>query len=288
MKRLILLAAVLLVAGCGDATGSSGETGSEPNLTEPPPITLHLDEGDLAVEPWAWCWANGCVDGSRPDAPESVGSPSEVAFSFPEEDWEFTATFNEHGMEKKCARRIAMPLETTGSGTWRIDPVGPAGAWDVDLFGQGPGGDVITTFTWDTPIEGWYPEEVTGSAAVLADNDGELDSYGVEIGVQDLAEHPDDARAAVTVTSADGRSVTLETRPQRECYSEGSLWFSASEAVGRRATELGAGPFEYAVELTLDGTTYVGRGTWPDGESEDEAPHVPLTWTPELPAYEGG
>jgi hypothetical protein len=287
MKRLLLLAAVLLVGGCGDATGSGGETGSEPDLTEPPPITLHLADRDLELRPWTWCYGNGCVDGWHGDDLESVGSPSSVEFSFPEEDWHFTATFNEHGVEK-CARRISMPVEPAGDGSWVIEPAGPAGTWDVDISGGGPGGDVITTFTWTTPTDGALPGTPTGSAAVLADHDGELDSYGVEIGVDNLAAQPREASASVTVTSADGQSVTIDTKPQRSCYSEGSLWFTASDDVGRRATELGAGPFEYAVELTLDGATYTGRGSWPDGETEDIAPHVPLTWAPELPAYTGG
>ena len=84
-----------------------------------------------------------------------------------------------------------------------------------------------------------------------------------------------------------GESVTLTPRWERDCYSEGSLSFLASDDQGRRATHLGAGPFTYDVALTLDGTTYHGLGTWPNGETEDIAPHVPLTWTPELPAYEG-
>ena len=61
----------------------------------------------------------------------------------------------------------------------------------------------------------------------------------------------------------------------------------APDDEGRRATQLGAGPFTYDVALTMDGRTYHGLGTWPDGETEDTAPHVPLTWTPELPAYDG-
>ncbi len=282
MKSLLVLT-VLLVAGCG---GGTNVVGGGPDLAEPPPVTLHLDDGDLELDAWAWCWENGCVDGWHGNDLESVGSPSEVAFSFPEEDWEFTATFNEHGV-KKCPRRISVPASARDDGTWLVQPTGPAGVWDVDLFGQGPGGDVITTFTWTTPTGGSLPEPATGSAAVLADNDGELDSYGVEIAVEDLLSQPDDASASVTVTSASGESVTIDTRRQRGCYSEGSLWFTAPDDAGRAATSLGEGPFEYVVELTLDGTTYTGRGTWPDGEAEDNAPHVPLTWTPALPTYQG-
>lgn len=89
------------------------------------------------------------------------------------------------------------------------------------------------------------------------------------------------------VTGADGRAVTLKPRWDKDCFDQGSLTFTAPHEEGLRATELGAGPFTYDVELTLDGTTYHGVGTWPDGETEDIAPHVPLTWTPALPVYRG-
>jgi len=283
MKPLLLVVVALVLAGCGDGTNA---VGAGPDLAEPPPVTLHLSADDVVLDPWSWCWESGCVDGWHGGDLESVGSPSEVPFSFPEADWEFTATFNEHGV-KRCPRRISVPVAAADDGTWLLRPAGPAGVWDVDLFGRGPGGDVITTFTWTTPADGGAPAP-SGSAAVLADHDGELDSYGVEIGVDNLAGQPREASASVTVTGADGRSVTIDTRPQRECSSEGSLWFTAGDEAGRAATEIGAGPFEYVVELTLDGTTYAGRGTWPDDETDDIAPHVPLTWTPALPAYTGG
>ena len=67
---------------------------------------------------------------------------------------------------------------------------------------------MITTFRWTTSRDGALPGPATGSAAVLADHDGELDSYGVEVFVQDLADQPRQAAATVTVTqcAGDGRS----------------------------------------------------------------------------------
>ena len=55
----------------------------------------------------------------------------------------------------------------------------------MDVFARG-NGDVITTFRWTTPVSGAMPAEAGGSAAVLADHDGELDSYGVELSVTNL------------------------------------------------------------------------------------------------------
>lgn len=301
----MLAAAVLLFAGaaCGeetrDRTAQAKVSPVEPRAAErdvpdvvpwdktgmAPPVTLDLDGKRVRLNPWAACYYTACYDGAPRRPYEDVGRRDSVAFSFPETGWEFTATFKEPG-DLGCHRYITVPVRQTSERTWEIDPAGPAGSWEVNLSGRSDdGADVITTFAWTTPVAGTMPGPATGSAAVLSDHDGEIDGYGVEVGVRDLAEQPRRASASVTVTSADGRSATITPRLQRPCYDEGALWFTAPEEEGRRATELGSGPFTYTVKLELDGTTYTGRGEWPTGETEEIAPHVPLTWTPELPAY---
>ena len=254
-------------------------------MDDPPRFTLFLDRGDVRLSPWTACVGNGCFDGSPPDELESVASAQRVEFGFDIAGWDFEATFREIG--KKCPRMITVPARKTSDRTFVVEPAGLAGKWDVDLFGRGPGGDAITTFRWNTPRDGTMPQAATGSAAVLAGHDGELDSYGVEVGVSDLAVHPEHASATVQVTSSQGKGTTIDTRWERGCYNAGSLWFTASDDEGRRAAALGEGPFSYTVKLTLDGTTYTGRGTWPDGEIEDNEPNVALTWTPVLPVYTG-
>jgi hypothetical protein len=251
-----------------------------------PPLTLDLDGERVDLDPWTTCYDKGCADGAPRPPYVDVGQRDAVPFSFPDAGWTFDATFrtDDYG---DCPRAITVPVRKTGERTFEVTPAGPPGPWLVDVFGRGPGGDVITTFTWTTREAGALPAPPRGSAAVLADHDGVLDSYGVEIFVQDLGSQPRPASATVTVTSAGGRSVTLTPRWSRECDSEGSLSFSASDDQGRRATRLGDGPFTYDVALTMDGRTYHGLGTWPDGETEDIAPHVPLTWAPPLPAFGG-
>jgi hypothetical protein len=251
-----------------------------------PPLTLDLDGERVDLDPWTTCYDKGCADGAPRPPYVDVGQRDAVPFSFPDAGWTFDATFRT-GDYGDCPRAITVPVRKTGERTFEVTPAGPPGPWLVDVFGRGPGGDVITTFTWTTREAGALPAPPRGSAAVLADHDGVLDSYGVEIFVQDLGSQPRQASATVTVTSAGGRSVTLTPRWSRECDSEGSLSFTASDDQGRRATRLGDGPFTYDVALTMDGRTYHGLGTWPDGETEDIAPHVPLTWAPPLPAYGG-
>ena len=279
---LLLAAGALLLSGCGTVTEAVGGGGFEPG--DVTPVVLQLEGGPVELAPWTYCLGNGCADGAPPAEPHHVGSPAEVRFTFARDDWTFDATFKEHGDE--CARMITLPVEKTGDQEFVIRPAGLAGDWDVDVFGRG-NGDVITTFRWTTPVDGEMPPPASGSAAVLAEHDGELDSYGVELGVTNLEVRPQRATAVITVTSAPGETSAITPRWQRSCYSEGDLWFTAPRSDGLAATRIGAGPFTYTVDLTLDGTTYQGVGTWPTDETPDAAPHVPLTWTPELPSYDG-
>jgi hypothetical protein len=103
-------------------------------------------------------------------------------------------------------------LEPLGDGSWRLPLIGPAGDQIVTLSGGGPGGDVFVTFRWRTTLEGVLPVP-DASVTVLADHDGELDSYGVELVVNDLSHTPPDAAATITVTSASGVSRVIEPTP---------------------------------------------------------------------------
>lgn len=282
MRATAALALLLPLSACGTEAVLTGN-GFEPG--DVTPVVLHLPDGDVELEPWTYCLGNGCADGFPPEQPVEVGSPERVEFGFDRPGWDFTATFREP--VDRCSRHITAAVEETGPGEYAVDPLGPAGTWHVDVSGRGPDGDVVTTFAWTTPSDGGTPTEATGSVAVLADHDGEPDSYGVELFLSDLRTHPRRAEADITVTSAEGREVTIEPRRQRPCHVEGSVSFYAPDRVGRRATSIGEGPFTYTVRLTLDGNEYVGTGTWPDGTNPEITPHVPLTWSPALPAYRG-
>ena len=106
------------------------------------PVVLQLEEGPVELAPWTYCLGNGCADGAPPAGLHHVGSPGEVTFTFARDDWTFDATFKEH--DDPCARMITVPVEKTGDQEFLIRPAGPAGDWDVDVFGRG-NGDVITT-----------------------------------------------------------------------------------------------------------------------------------------------
>ena len=104
---------------------------------------------------------------------------------------------------------------------------------------------------------------------MLADHDGSLDSYGVEVFLDDLADQPRRASATVTVVSASGEE--RHHRPGRDsaAATRGRAGLLGPAAAGLAATRIGDGPFTYEVRLDLDGTTYVGAGTWPDDEQPE-------------------
>lgn len=108
-----------------------------------PPIVLQLDGREVPLLPWTSCYANGCFDGFPQPPFEDVGERSSVPFSFPLKGWSFEATFSPAG-GGACERRITAPVEKAGDYTFLVPPAGLPGEYDVDVFGRGPGGDVIT------------------------------------------------------------------------------------------------------------------------------------------------
>jgi hypothetical protein len=293
LRGFALLPVVAMVlAGCGDARNEDATmrrpTAStpEPPALEAPSIRLHLGSGPVDLEPWTACYGNGCYDGSPPKDLLDVGRADAVELSFAREGWTFDATFREAGAV--CPRQITVPTTKVSANRFRVDPAGRAGTWDVDVFGRGPGGDVITTFRWRTDQPGAFPDTATSTLAVLADHDGTLDSYGIELGVSDLARTPETASATVTVVASDGRRAVIDLGPMpRECSSAGQIFWSKPASAAGAATALSGTVFRYVVLLTLDGVEHTGRATWPTDTNGDIAPAVSLTWTPELPAYRG-
>lgn len=304
LRRLLLPTAVLLLltfAGCGEqivlddpvpgrsATKGYEVTVTEPDFADPAPVVLRLAGGSThRLNPWTWCLGNGCADGVPPENPFSVGTSKHVDFTFGIPDFEFTATFRRptNPEDGRTGRTVEGRVEKIGEHTFRVWPGGPAGTWHVDLFGRGAG-DVSTTFAWTTTSTGALPSEADGSVAVLADTDGELDSYGIELFLDDLDPVAPEARAVVEVTSDNGRSVTLDLGRPLRAYEPGAVSWIRGEALGDRAVALGGSSFTYVVTVELDGTTYTGRGRWPEQTNDEITPHVPLVWTPPLPVYDG-
>jgi hypothetical protein len=119
---------------------------------------------------------------------------------------------------------------------------------------------------------------------VLADNDGVIDSYGVELFLSDLAATPGSAEATVTVRSSEGRAHVHPT-PAESCGAGTVSWNGPMED-GKAASALGTGPFTYEVIVVLDGVSHVAEATWPDDVMADNEPSVALTFDPPLPAMD--
>ena len=292
------LAGVLLLAGCGggmaDEEVVAGPTTTSPPATTtatepvaptesdaPPPVTVRFFDQSVALRAWTYCYGNLCADGSPPAAPADVGSPEEVLVEFPLPDWSFTASFQPAG--KPCGRIQEAPLEAAGDGRFVLRPAGHAGTYDVTLFGRGDG-DLFTTFRWTTPVDGPLPTP-QARLAVLANHDGLVDSYGVELELTNLAATPKQASARITVRAANGADVTFDaTRSDLGCLPEGTVYWDGPDEQGMAAAALGQGPFTYEVELVLDGARHVAEATWPGDQIAGNEPSVALHFTPGFPA----
>ncbi len=287
----------------GPATSSPSPSPTEAPRAEPTyevsrkpsPVVLRLADRDLVLKPGTYCWMGPperdglkhgkCADGYWPTKSlERIGSPASVDFWFGVEGWDFQATFTELGED--CPRQHTVQAVRTGGHRFRLDPAGLAGRYRVDLSGRGAHGSVSTGFVWTTAADGPTDEATAYMALVSGDRD-ELESYGLELVVQDLAFQPREADAQVTVTAANGRSMVLDAESENPgtCYAEGSVSFRGDDDQARQAAQLGPLPFTYRVRLTLDGRRYVGTAVWPRDEQPDEAPNAVLTFDPPLPAY---
>ena len=249
-------------------------------MEAPPPVTVRYFEEAIELHAWTYCYRNGCVDGAPPDKPHDVGSPEEIGVEFAPQGWSFNASFTAVG--EKCARIQTVPLQPVGDGEFVLRPAGFAGTYDVTLFGRGAG-DLFTTFRWTTPNDGPLPEP-RARLAVLAGDDGEVDSYGVELEVAHLAQTPREATATVKVEAEGGESLTFTAkRSPHRCFPEGTVYWDGPDDKGLAAAELGEGPFTYEVKLTLDGERYFATATWPNDEIRGNAPSVRLEFSPALP-----
>lgn len=270
----------------GEPSTSGGSVSEEDpggliHFNRPPAVEVRGGDNVLSLKAWTACWGSGCFDGMPPQDPPHIGDPAEILVVFSAPGWEFSAMVNPVGEE--CGRHQTEPLEIVDATTHRLMPIGFADEYEVTLFGRGPGGDLFVSFRWSTPTDGVMPVP-EATASILADHDGQIDSYGVEVPVWNLAATPETVSGQMTITSAEGDRHTFQLiRQDHEC-SEGRLYLTAPADEGLAAARLGAPPFSYELTLELDGRTHVGTGVWPDDVDPECAPCVPLTFTPPLPA----
>lgn len=254
----------------------------------PPPFRIRYDGKEIRLGPHTYCYGNSCVDGFDPD-PVDIGSPAEVRVFVPGVFPELDVYLHEHvadGDEARCeGRAFAAPAEDLGGGWYLLRPFGPAGDYDLSLFAHG-GGDMAAELRWTTPADGPSPTP-SARLALIADNDGRPDSYGLELSIEDLESAPDDATATIEVTAGNGRSLTFDaTRAPSLCEGTDTVFFDGPDAKATEASRLGGFPFTTTVTLTLDGVVHNATATYPDDEIEGNEPSVALEFEPALPAWD--
>ncbi|GAA2981093.1 hypothetical protein JOD63_002690 [Microbacterium terrae] len=246
----------------------------------PPPFTIRYDDTELVLPATSWCYGNSCADGYDMHPP-SVGSPDEVFVFVPVAGFETLSASQRSSGDWCAARTVEAEVTDLGDGWWSVHPQGAAGTWTLDFFAGGDGGgDMAASVAWDTPADQPLPEP-EASVVVIADHDGEPDSYGVELRVWNLAETPVDAVAEITVTAADGESLTFEATRDTDCAGEGALYFDGPASAGLEAAALGDFPFTYDVTLTIDGAEHTASGVYPDDAPPQDLA-VPLEFSPAL------
>jgi len=281
------------IAGPGSTTASTTAEGGASDVTDPtvpqdpstpPHVVVRTSERSLDLTPFTYCYGSVCADGAPREPLPDIGEADELEVTFPLSGWTFTATLTEVVPDGQCPREQQVPLEASGDQTSVLRPAGYAGTYDVTLFGQGEG-DVAVAFRWTTPTDGPLAEP-TARLAVLADHDGQVDSYGVELEVANLDRTPAATSATITVRAADGQEVSFPASgtPDATCREGYLYWAGALDRELAAAVLAAQGPFTYEVDLVLDGVHHTATATWPDDQIPGNEPSVALDFTPPLPA----
>ncbi|MBB3036342.1 hypothetical protein [Hoyosella altamirensis] len=244
----------------------------------PPPIRVRAGDVDTELEPWTYCWIDRCVDGEEPEDPLSIGSPDSVTVDFAGEAAEFVANFREAGSDE-CGRNYETDLQENPDGTFTLEPVGLAGEYDVLLVVRAPEGDAAVMFRWDTPEDGAVPEPQ--AALAIASEFAPLSMSFPDLTLTDLRADPQRASVAITITSADGVTQTIESEATPTACPEGSLRFFTEETA--RSLEDGQPPHRYEVRLQLDDEVHEATAEWPADAIGGAQPYVNLEFTPPLP-----
>lgn len=264
---------------------------------EPPAIRVTGDGTTMELPITTTCWidfigsdgtySDYCADGFRApvDDLQRVRGTGPLYVEFPVAGWEFSATTILIGTEEQCGRSQTEPLARIAPTVHQLVPQDFAGAYIVDVHGSGPGGDVVSTFVWETTVDGVLSVPKANMGLLWFD-DGQVTTYAADMSISGLAITPDSASASVIVTAANGASTEVryvENRPEG-CRSPGLVSLDVNRSDALRAAALGEAPFTYDVELTMDNTVYRATATWPRDKFVDHSGYVPLRFAPALPA----
>lgn len=251
-----------------------------------PSVIIRTAKAALEVRPHTWCYRDTCADGEPPDPLPSIGDADSAEIEFPISDWEFSAYFTQ--ADERCPRTQLVQLDKNSVGNWVLEPMGYSDTYQIGISAFSPEwevamewGDAFYAFEWTTPRDG--PLAVpSASLSLLVEYDGRVGADEASLYILDVATAARSAAARLTVTAANGASLSVGLDADPGCSGSGDLrWYSADEPVSR-AADLGPAPFTYDVVVQLDGHTYAAHATWPTDGTEPNRPTM-LEFSPPLP-----
>jgi hypothetical protein len=263
-------------------------------FTGPPAIVVRGGGNELSLSPWTTCWhsgsVGGCADGRPPETPPDIGSPPDIEVAFDTPGWRFSATAVPTG--QACGGRSqSVDLPATGPTTHRLVPIGRAGDYTITINGRSTEattnpGDVVTTFRWRTTKDG-LNQAPSATMSLMATPPEMRASMGAELSARALgvSTNAGTVEARAVVTTSTGATLAVAFEPAKvDCVPDGSVFLRSPADDGKAIAALGPAPYRYAVTLILNGTTYLGTGTWPQDAMHDCAPCTTLHFDPPLPA----
>ena len=251
----------------------------------PGTFLLRYGHTQLELGPHTYCYQavgkGACVDGFDGDPP-SIGSPEELFVFVPVPDVDELVVSQSVG-DAGCASSVAAAATSLGNGWWLVRPRGAAKEYRVSLLASGSGaGDMVADVIWQTPSDQELPDPLA-EIALIANHDGRPDSYGVELRVDGLPASPKRASATITVTAANGRSLTFDaTERSIGCGPLGAVSWQGPADKGKQAAGLGDFPFTITVDLVLDGVSHHATATYPDDRASETDTALPLQFEPSL------
>ena len=279
-------------ASSGSAAPDGHDAGESPRAPlGPPPVTLRAGGSPVVVEAYLFCFESACNAADPPKDLPDLGRAERIVVSYPLEGWTFDASFRAANAGEQ-AREQLTTLQANPDGTFTLEPVGRAGAYDVIVNGQGRGQGSFA-FRWTTTSDGPLAKPSASLAVMSGGADGVIDSFGVSLGVSNLARTPKSSAATITVRSSDGQSTTLKATRSSEVPlgREGSVYWDGPDFPPQRkggpvpaADALGKAPFTIDVALSLDGSTYHAQAEWPRDVMTGNEPYMRLDFAPSLPA----
>ncbi|BDV31047.1 hypothetical protein [Microbacterium terricola] len=186
------------------------------------------------------------------------------------------------GEPYECDEWSLTPEQTDlGGGWWAVRPVGQAGDYTLQLSAaSGPGlplggevGAVGAYIALQTTTDRPLPPPVA-TLDVLASDD---EPGSVSVSLIGLSVSPAEVTSTVTLTGPDGDRVTVApASPADTCNAAGDELLTAELSVADAET-LGDVPYDYDIELTLDGQTYRATGSLAEGMGDalEFAPPLP-------------